>query len=320
MEPAEAGEGPGEGEPAPAETEELPAERFRVLVPVARPSRVPHYVRLAAALSRDREDEPFVQVLNVTQIPDQTPHEMVTATAQGRADRIAEYLADEDLGVEYSVEGHTSRDVAFDILQTARNDEADLILMGYPEEHRELTEAVEYKAPCDVVFASGFADADRLPVEQVTVGAGGGPHHEGSLSIVRALGEQGASVTIVSVDPAGGGTAEDPEATIAALDDLPDVEGHETEAETVAAGLVEVAAAEGGVLLIGASRDRRLSQWVLGSTPDRVVDRAETLDVPVLIYATAGGVPGRIEDYLFPVYRYLRGLVGGGRTRTAEQD
>ena len=80
----------------------------------------------------------------------------------------------------------------------------------------------------------------------------------------------------------------------------------EVGAETVAEGLVDGAPETGGVLVIGASRDRRLSRWVFGSTPDRVVQRATGAGVPVLVYATPGGFAGRIEDYLFPVYRYLR--------------
>jgi amino acid transporter/nucleotide-binding universal stress UspA family protein len=167
--------GGGSSEGATEAPEEPVEERFRVLVPVARPGLAPQYVRLASALARGREHEPFVQVLNVTEIPDQTPHEMVTDTAQGRADRIAGHLAEEDVDVEYSVEGHTSREVAFDIVQTARNDEADLVVMGYPEEHPELTEEVAYKAPCDVVFAAGVAAMEGPPIESVTVGAGGGP-------------------------------------------------------------------------------------------------------------------------------------------------
>ena len=288
----------------------LSEERQRVLVAVARPERAPRYVKLVAAIVDEGDSDPFVQVLTVTEIPDQTPHEMVTETAQGRVDRIDEHLEAEDLDVEYSIEGHTSRDVAFDILQTARNDDADLILMGYPEEHPAITEAVEYKAPCDVVFAAGF-DGDDLPIENVTVGAGEGPHHRQSLEMVRVLATRGAAVRVVTVTSTGEGTAEDPSSTVSALEGF-DVEVTEMEAATIADGLVESAGRDGGVLVIGASRNRRLNQWVLGSTPDRVVARATEVDVPVLVYATPGGLSGRVEDYLFPIYRYLRKRFGGG--------
>jgi APA family basic amino acid/polyamine antiporter len=311
-----AGGGPaGTGAPTPpSEPADAPdGERFRVLVPVARPESAPQFVRLAARIARGRQRDPFVQVLNVTEIPDQTPHEMVADTAQERADRIASDLAEADPDVEYTVESHTSRDTAFDIVQTARNDEADLVLMGYPEEHPGITQAVEYKSPCDVVFASGFDDVDGIPVETVTVGAGGGPHHRGSLSMVRALADQGARVRIVSVSPSEDGTAEDPAETVAEFAGL-DVDVRSVTSETIADGLVGATASEGGVLVIGASRDRRFSQWVFGSTPDSVVERAEESEVPVLIYATASGVPQRVEDYVFPVYRYVRRRMRGDDT------
>jgi amino acid transporter/nucleotide-binding universal stress UspA family protein len=297
-----------EAEPSAGEAEATgpPDEaRFRVLVPVARPDRAPRRVRLASLLAQGRDREPYVEVLNVTEIPDQTPHEMVADAVRGRSDRITDHLASADLGVEYGVTGHSSRDVAFDIVQTARNDDADLVLMGYPEQHPDITETVAYRSPCDVVFAAGFPDGDPAGIEGVTVGAGTGPHHRGSLSVVRALAAGGAGVQVVAVRPTRSGTAEDAADTATVLDDLP-VEVHEVAAETVAEGLVDAAADDGGVLVVGASRNRRLNQWVFGSTPDRVVERAEALGVPVLVYASAGGVPEYVEDHLFPVYRYLR--------------
>ncbi|MEF8772611.1 amino acid permease [Halodesulfurarchaeum sp.] len=280
-------------------------ETFRVLVSVARPDRAPQYVRLAKTLAQGRDKEPFVQVLNVTEIQDQTPHEMVTDTAASRARRIESTLEGQELDVAYSVEGHTSRDIAFDIVQTAREDEADLVMMGYPEERPELTQAVEFKAPCDVIFASGFGDRGDPVIENVVVGAGGGPHHIGSLSTVRALAEQGAAIQVVSVRSIGSETEEDPGETISQLDGV-DVEVRSVEAPSVANGLVEAASEMGGILVIGASRDRRLSQWIFGSTPDQVIKATDNLDLPVLMYATSGGMVERLEDHLFPVYRYLR--------------
>lgn len=305
----------GEIEPAPAPTAEAAGseEEFRVLVPVARIDRASQYVRLAASLAEGRDGTPFVQVLNVTEIPDQTPHEMVTHTARERAERIADEIAETDIDVSYSVEGTTSRDAAFAILQTARNDGADLILIGYPEDRPGLTQSIEYKSPCDVVFASGFDHVDSVPLETVTLGAGGGPHHRGSLSMVRPLTERGSETHVVSVAPSGGEIVEDPADTVAAFGGL-DIDVQTIEAPTIADGLVETAAREGGALVIGASRDRRWSQWVFGSTPDSVVERAAEAKVPVLVYAASSGVPERIEDYVFPIYRYLRRRLRSGKS------
>ncbi|RDI70800.1 amino acid permease [Halopelagius longus] len=303
---------PGGETPAGAASEPggLPEDAYRVLVPVARPSRAERYVRLAALIGRARSESPAIQVVNVTEIPEQTPNELVRETAEGRADRISETLAAADVDVEYTVEGHISRDVGFDIVHTARGDEADLILMGYPTEHPEIAEAVEYDSPCDVVYASGFPDDPERLFETVTVGVGGGPHHRALLPLVNAFGAEGRRIRLVSVDPADGprDKAEDPEATLSELEHREAVDVRHVSSASVAEGLVSSAAESGGVLLIGASRDRRLKRWVFGSTPDRVVKLAAGSDpeLPVLVYASAASVPQRIEATLFPVYKYFK--------------
>ncbi|WP_435181814.1 amino acid permease [Halorussus sp. AFM4] len=297
-------------EAAAAESE----DRFRVLVPVARIDRAPSHVRLAAALANVRADDPILQVVNVTHIPEQTPYETVEDDAQKRADRLVERLGEADVDAEYTVEGHISRDIGFDINKTARDDGADLILMGYPQEHYEVTEKVEYDAPCDVVFAQGFDAEDTDRIDTVNVGAGGGPHHDAMLPLVGALGEAGAAVNVVNVRPGGRGEgAGTPEVIRETLDALPagiSVESHQIEADTVADGLVDAAADLGGPLLIGASRTRQFKRWVLGSTPDQVIRRADDLGVPVLVYARPTGVAGRLREAITPFGRYVRRIFG----------
>ena len=315
------GEGGG-GKPSPpgngGAEEEGTEERFRVLVPIARLEDASEYVHLAELLAQGHEKTPLVQVVTVTEIPEQTPHEVVAETASERGRRIKSVLEEGVHPVEYTIESHTCRDIAFDILHTARNDDADMILMGYPEENDEITERVEYGAPCDVVFASGFEGGE---IETVNVGSGGGPHHIAALPLVRAFGQQGAELHVISVDPERGGSEEDTASTVAEMEDVEDIIVHNVKGATVADGLVGKAAENGGILVIGASRDRRFRRWVFGSTPDRVVKRAREEGVPVLVYASSLDVPERIEDYLSPVYRYLRKFVGkAGSTTTTETD
>jgi nucleotide-binding universal stress UspA family protein/uncharacterized membrane protein YhaH (DUF805 family) len=308
-----------ETETALEATEETPAadgDRFRILVPIGLPARAPSHVRLAARIGRLHAENPVIRVVNVTHIPDQTPSEMVVDLANERASRISDALSELDLDGEYTVEGHVSRKIGFDIVQTARDDGADLIVMGYPEEHPEVAEKVEYSAPCDVVYANGFGGsaADSDDFSRVNVGAGGGPHHEALLPLVDSMGEQGSGIHVITVDPSGeGGTAEDPQSTLDALSEGVAVETHRVTASTVAEGLVSTAAENGGILVIGASRDRGLKRWVLGSTPDRVIERATEAGVPVLVYASSTSVSGRVEDILFPVYRYFKQLQTGRR-------
>jgi amino acid transporter/nucleotide-binding universal stress UspA family protein len=282
--------------------------RPTILVPVANPQRAPMYVQIAQLLGSVEDESPLVRVVNVTHLPEQTPNEMVTGQAEERADEIEDLLADADLDVQYTVEAHVCQDIAFDILETARNGAVDRILMGYPEEHHDVAERIEYNAPCDVVFASGFDDVDDFST--VNIGAGGGPHHKSLLPLVDKLGAQGSDVHVISVDPKGeGGTPEAPEETLQALPEVPSVEFHTVAATSVAEGLVSKAAENGGVLLLGATRDRRLRRWVFGSTPDRVIDLSKGPGVPVLIYASSTGVSGHLEDFVYPVYRYVRRLI-----------
>ncbi|WP_336337701.1 amino acid permease [Haloarcula brevis] len=291
---------------------------FRVLVPVARPDRAARYVELAAALAKVSDEDPIVHVLNVTQVPDQTPWESVQDTAKARTERIRSELGD-DYGVDLLIEGHTCRDVAFDILQTARDDDADLILMGYPERHQDVTETVEHEAPCDVFFADKTTSADDLGV--INIGAGGGPHHQAVLPLVNALGQLGSDLHLINVSTDDEGANEASGTTLDALEGVETTQVHNVRAGTVADGLVETAAENGGVLVIGASRDRWLRQALFGSTPDEVIALAADRDVPVLVYASQTGVSGRLSERLFPVTRYLRKrLSRSGRKQGSSPD
>lgn len=66
-------------------------------------------------------------------------------------------------------------------------------------------------------------------------------------------------------------------------------------------------------IVTGASRDRGLRRWVLGSTPDRAIELARGADVLVIVYASEASVRGRAEDLLFPIHRHLSRL--GSRDR-----
>ena len=300
----------GNGDTTPTETSstaEEASEEFRILVPVGHLDRAIKHVNLDVTIGQFYGKRPVLQIVNVTQVPEQTPYETVIEDANGRVERIRSILDGEDIDVEYTVEGHTCRDIAFDILQTARDDRADLILMGYPEEHLAVAQEIEYNAPCDVLFANGFGNS--VDVSTVNIGAGGGPHHEASLTLANEMGKGGSDLHVINVTPSGeGGTAEDPEDTLAGLADSASVEVHNVTADSVAEGLVSTASENGGMLLIGATRTRNLKRWVFGSTPDRVIERAAQADVPVIVYASETGLSQRIGSWLFPLYRYYQQL------------
>lgn len=113
----------------------------------------------------------------------------------------------------------------------------------------------------------------------------------------------------MNVRPSGeSGTEEDVGASENQLPSSVEVDARTVDAPTIADGLVDTARENGDVILVGASRTRRLQQWVLGSTPDRVVERASEAGVPVLVYAAAPGTTGWVTDRAFTVYRFVRKL------------
>jgi len=284
-------------------------DRFTVLVPVSRLDRAVDHARLASRIGELYDGVPVVKLLHIVDVPDQADSTAFLDTAEERMRHLESDLAEieGEVSADLLAEGHVSRDVAFDILQTARQDEVDRILMGIPEEHPHISEQVEYEAPCDTLFVGGGEQPGDL--SRVTIGAGGGPHHNALLDLADRLGDVGSRIDVVSVEPEGeSGVAEDIEPTLAVFDESEDVHVHTLSSENIAATLVEQAAEHDATLIVGASRTRFLRQWVFGSTTDRAVSLAEERGVPVIVYATAaaGGYPGRLGEALFAPYRYLR--------------
>ena len=291
------------------------ADAFRVLVPIARPERAPRYVRLARSFASADHENPVVQLVTVTDTPDQTPSELMREENAERLTALRESLAEANVDTDnLLVESHICRDIGFDIVQTARDDGADRIMMGLPEEHPEVTERVEYEAPCGVLFVGDLPEptSDR----PLVIGTGEGPHQVELLSMVRTHAERGVPIVVANVTPSEGGTGETPDSTLTRLEGV-DVEVVDVSAPTVAEGLVQVAEERGGTLVVGASRTRRLDRWMFGSTPDRAVSMANDRGVPVAVYAHSTGVPDAITSTLFPVYRYAKKLFGAGGSRRA---
>ena len=286
------------------------AEVYRILVPIAREEDVVDHVLLADAIGQALDDEVEIEVLYVEDVPEQVPSDAVSsAGAQGRINELESAMADVEVDADLTFEGYVSQDIAFTILEVARDTVSDLILMGYPERHRDVVQTVQHRAPCDVLYVYGVESPLDLSV--INVGAGGGPNHRALLPLVDALGENGAEVHVIRVQPEIGGTPEQIQETIDGLRHTETVEIHNVEEKNVAKGLVETAKDNGGVLFIGASRDLLLKQWLFGSTPDHAVDIAEAAEVPVLIFRARTGVKATVEDAAFLVYRFLRVFIPG---------
>jgi nucleotide-binding universal stress UspA family protein len=283
-------------------------DAFRILVPVARGREVPGLARLSDELGK-LDDRPVeIDLVHVQRVPEQTPSDQVdTDDAEAWTQRARAAVESLDIEADVAVRAFISTDVAFSILEIAREEGADLMVLGHPTRHRAIVEEVLQKAPDDVIYASG---AHReLDFATVNVGAGGGPNHAASLAVVDRMGRRGTEVHLVRVDPQASGTPERVEATLGALEETSTVQVHTVEDRDVARGLVRAAREQGGPLLVGGSRDHVLKQWMLGSTPDRAIEEGLRFDVPVLVYQANPAERSDISDAVWAGYRFLRGIV-----------
>ncbi len=284
-------------------------EPFRVLIPLARAEDARDLTGLADTIGKWNDTPIVLDVVHVMGIPDQVPTDAApTADFKRRLDAIQDEIGGSELHAEeITVNGVISQDVPFAILQAARDRDADLMLLGYPEQHRTIAEQIQRKTPCDVIYAHG-ADGS-IAFDTINVGAGGGPNHKAALSFVNSFGQNGSDIHVINVTPEYSGTPETIQSTLDGLADTETVEIHNVETKNVASGLVDTAKENGGILVIGSSRDHIFRQWLFGSTPDHVVDLAEQNDIPVFIYRTSASVTGRLEDLVFVGYRFLRRLL-----------
>jgi nucleotide-binding universal stress UspA family protein len=280
-------------------------QAFRILVPVARGDDVPGLTRLADELGTLDERATEIDLVHVRRVPEQTPSDAIdTSDAEAWTRRARARLDGLDLHADTVERAFVSADVAFSILELAREEGADLLVMGHPTQHERIAEEVQRKAPCDVVFAAGV-DRD-IRFDHVTVGAGGGPDHAASLAVVDRMASRGTHVHVVRVEPTVAGTPERLEATLDELRDAGRVDVQTVEDRDVARGLVRAARDRGGRILLGGSRDHVFKQWVLGSTPDRTVELGLEFGVPVLVYQANPEQRSRASDTAFAAYRLLR--------------
>lgn len=114
--------------------------------------------------------------------------------------------------------------------------------------------------------------SDRTDLSTVTIGAGGGPHHENLTGLASALADHGPTVHVVNVTPTGKeGTSEHAEDTLAKFDERDAVDVHRVESDDIAEALADVATHVGGPLFVGASRNRVFRRYFFGDVADQVI-------------------------------------------------
>jgi amino acid transporter/nucleotide-binding universal stress UspA family protein len=288
-----------ESEDAESEdAQESEEDNYTIMLPARGARNIVDKVESAAEIGKSSDNGKYnITVLYDEQIPEQIPTDQADVEQlENEVSSIESRITDSDIDENrVNVIGHLARSVPLDIVQTARDIEADLILMGYPRDSDNIESTVKTKAPCDVAFER---DLTGDAFDKITIGAGSGPHHNALLPVVSSMGSRNSKIFLVSVNPEDGGSQEDVSDSVDSLMNGEDIEFEvqEVSADSVAQGLVEQADKNNSSLMIGATRDSVLRTTLTGSTPDRVSELSYKKDIPILIYGKHDDLTTKLES------------------------
>jgi uncharacterized hydrophobic protein (TIGR00271 family) len=275
-----------------------PAEKkarvgYRILVPIANPATAGTLLRLAGVLAQQQVGE--VLALQVVTVPDQVPlEEGRHRAAVGRVllERAMAQAKEEGFAVKTMT--RVAHGVADGILDTAREEKVDLILLGWRGYTRSagasmgpIIDAVIRDAPCEVTVVKGeeWRDAGRILVPTA-----GGPHAPIAARLAMILSEAyDSEVTALHVQ-LGRATPqqmeENKQRIAQTLNGLPFSQPPQQKvivAESVVEGIVREAE-KYDLVLLGASEEGLFDQFVFGSIPQQIAARVPKTAVIVRRY------------------------------------
>ncbi|MBN1178678.1 MAG: DUF389 domain-containing protein [Anaerolineae bacterium] len=263
--------------------EEHQPPRFRILVPIARPKTAQALIQTAGRIAQSKNGE--VLILQVAVVPDPFPLETRRKRAQVDRDLLENAIAmanQEDLPIQTMT--RLARAIPRGILETAAEENVDLILMGW---HADQTKAEEITlgpivdevlrdATCDVMLLQSDESATA---KRFLIPTAGGPNAQTAIRLASLLAEaSGGEITLLYVKTAPAtedDLAASRETLARALEGL-DLEMPPAQkviaAANVLEGIVQEAAAH-DVVLLGVSNESDVNQILFGSLPLQVAAR-----------------------------------------------
>jgi amino acid transporter len=287
-------------------TEEFDIEsEYTILLPVRSPQGVSDRLKSAHRLCKSKSDNYQIAILCDELVQGQVPTDQADPSSLlSKISRVEDIVEDSSVQTKDTVVlGHLTKNVALDIVQTARDTEANLIMMGYPQQSKQIAQSVKTNAPCDIAFTRGL---EPNSFDNLTVGVGSGPHHNKMLSTISDLAKNGSNVYLTSVTTEDVNPESEEEMSRQKLSDI-EVKHKNIESDSIAEGLLTVATETDSLLLIGATRDSVLKQKVFGSTPDEVAQLAYDTDTPIVIYGQKDNFSTKIESIIITAVRTLSG-------------
>lgn len=178
--------------------------RYKILVPLANPTRVLPLMHLAGKIAGSCKGEILslnVSVLpNITEYSEAEPFLREAQTIMHKAQKIAF-----DLQVPHTFLMKIGRSISTEIVQVAKENACQLILMGYKKDEDPLENSVIHRVinrqPCDVAILK--SDAEEIPrFRRILLPIGGQEVHDHlKARIVHCLAEKENEVTFLRVMP-----------------------------------------------------------------------------------------------------------------------
>ena len=270
-------------------TEQAPSTREqRLVVPIANPESVEQLMRTALDIARDRNAD--IRVMSAVTVPQETPLEegrrFIDEERTVLNDAI-DFAAEHDPDIPVSGTIRIGHDVTQAILNTAEQDDADILLMGWRGRRRRRrdfvlgsnVDQVVTQAPCDVLVERISPVED---VESILLPTAGGPHSEFAAEVAGAIARTtGARIDVARViesDTTEEDRTDAQERLDATLEAMAiegvNVERRLIEGDEIAETIISESANH-DVTIIGATREGLLQQFVFGAIPEEVGRRAE---------------------------------------------
>lgn len=271
--------------------EEKTKQHTRILVPIANPETAESLLHLAGTLVRPEGGK--VIALRVITVPNQLP--LSDGSIKAEADRmLLDRAIDQATKEEFRVQIMTrvSRSIAEGILDTAREEDVDQILVGWSGgKTRSLSKSmgpvldpIVKDAPCDVLIVNGF---NWKAIKSILVPTAGGPNSPIGARLASTFSKStGAKVTGLYVQIGRASTSRMTENrriladTFSELDYKNQPELKVIIANSASAGILKEAENH-DLVIIGASEQGFIDQFAFGSIPQRIASQAPKSSVMV---------------------------------------
>ena len=278
---------------APVKTKKPP---YRVLVPIANPDTAESLLHFAGTLARQHQGE--VIALRVITVAHQVPlseGQRKAASERVLLDRALAQAVEEEFEIETMT--RVSRDIAQGILDTAREEHVDKILLGWQAPARSfgsslgpILDPIIQNAPCDVLIMKG---QKWEGINRILLPTSGGPNAPIAAALAAELSRlSGAKVTglYVQVGRATPARMEENEKIVEqTFQDLNFPDNPEVKviiAESVVKGVVREAE-QYDLMMIGATEEGTFDQFAFGSIPLQIINQVNRTSVMVKRYKGA---------------------------------